>query len=472
MLEKQFYCTYRDHKGDIITEVIMAVSENAANRIVMLKHPLAEIQRTTTEAPKPIPTTKAKKGWMSKAVIGLIGVCVILVCIVLKLMLRLDSVADNKKNAEETNDVVNQDVSKDQYVKAYQHLVSIRTDDASGTGFRAKIGNKIYLYTCFHCIRHSSSIVAKDSVGKRLVLGDLELCYDRDLVRFELPEETEGLELANKEEVCVSADVFGYGDTLGGGVMTQNMGKILAVGAQKIEIDAAVLQGNSGGPVVNEAGRVIGIISSGSVDDTIWAKGTRYENVRKFAERADGGEWECVSYEDFRSVYSFICDTYFMTCELREFSSKVSGLQFSQRIVRPFANNQYYKGDSGYVEEIKGLYDAWNEMADVEDERQKLWDKTNGKVGTMLDENKYYEVVKKRNGLQRRSCVSLPLRMLTFAADELKSIEEPYFAKARQVLLKDIEEVLIPAFNDDSKFSDRLEKQAYEAYQHDYKKAR
>ena len=111
-------------------------------------------------------------------------------------------------------------------------------------------------------------------------------------------------------------------------------------------------------------------------------------------------------------------------------------------------------------------------MADVEDERQKLWDKTNGKVGTMLDENKYYEVVKKRNDLQRHSCVSLPLRILTFAADELKSIEEPYFVKARQVLLKDIEEVLIPAFNAGSKFSNRLEKQAYEAYQHNYEKAR
>ena len=42
----------------------------------------------------------------------------------------------------------------------------------------------------------------------------------------------------------------------------------------------------------------------------------------------------------------------------------------------------------------------------------------------------------------------------------------------RDILLQDIDQVLMPAFMEDGEFYDRMDKRAYEAYQHDYKNAR
>ena len=471
--KRPFTANIKITKGETIVETVCAVSVNSAKRIVMLKHPLAEFLDDPSEKPfqeeSVSGVSSAVKWRANKLEVVLLSGCIILLAVVALLVCKVNQSHDDTECVMEEK--VNT-ISEGQYAHAYRHIVSIRTEDMAGSGFKLKVGKKIYLYTCFHCICQAEEVTVKDSDDKILKLGELELCYERDLVRFELPEETEGFEIAHKEELKVNQEVVAYGDTLGGGVMTQNRGKILAIGNHKLEIDAAVLCGNSGGPVLNAAGRVLGVVSSGSFDDTIWSKDTRYEKVRKFAERADGGEWELVAYDDFRDVYAFLWNVKVMTDELREFSKDTSGLRFSQRLSRPFAYDNLYKGEGGFGANIKALYGAWNDMVDVEDERQKLWNRTNGKVGTRTEENQYYEVVRRRNNLLRRACVNIPLEILQYADEELNAIDTSYFTKLRRALIKDIETILIPAFESENEFSDRLDKQARDAYEHDYKKAR
>ena len=408
MIDKFFYCKYKNQNGDLVVDRVTAASPSAAARIIMLRHPLAQLIGTPTEKhPDEASRREVPKasGVNPKVVYSLLGATIVLLLgLVVIFAFKQNKPQVQVVNAKVEDEDTDHDELEGLYSKVSTYLVSIRSKDASGSGFMVRINNRSYLYTCFHCINHVDEVRAKDSSGKELELGELEICYDRDLVRFELLEETGGLEVARKSDMRINSKVIAYGDALGGGVMTQNKGRILAVGADKIEIDAEVLQGDSGGPVINEAGRVVGVVSSGSIDRSIWAKDTRYEKVRKFAERVDCGDWLAVSYEELRNLYAFLLDTHIMVAELREFSKDTDGLSFSKRIVRPFAHDQLYKGNFGYANEINNIYDTWNDMSKAEDERLRLWDKTNGKVGTRIDENIYFQVKKRRNVLLRQSC--------------------------------------------------------------------
>ena len=334
-----------------------------------------------------------------------------------------------------------------EYSKVLQYLVSVQTTDARGTGFKVVDGGKAYLYTCFHCIIDNTPIVAIDSENKTLDLGRLEMCHGRDLVRFELYNETNGLEIAQGNDVRIGEVVTAYGDALGGGVMTQNRGKILAIGNNKIEIDSSVVQGNSGGPVLDSRGCVIGVVSSGNIDNSVWAKDTRYEKVRRFAERVDNVEWHLSSYDDFREYYAFLNDTIVVLSEIRLFLQEFNVVSFINKLCsthrnysyirycierrnRPFEGSKFYKGQFGYNEQIQKMYDKWNQI---------------------IDEHEYaynhivnYSVDKKCISLFSEAVYYIPLETLRFSLEKLMLHAEPYFNVANGKLINEINDDLWP----------------------------
>ena len=475
-----FYCKYKSCEGNTVIETVDALSSRDAKRQILLKHPLAQfVDEPTTKSPTVVAGTSEKmirnkfggKYWLLiVTVIVVVGLCVLLIGY------RMIYGGDNTSSAKESNKENVKEISQDsvsEYANAYRYLVSVKTEESTGTGFKAKQGKDVYLYTCLHCIMHDKPIVARDSLDERLELEDLELCEGRDIVRFRLPNEHEGFEIATGDDIKIGTQVVAYGDTLGGGVMTQNKGHILAVGSRKIEIDAAVLQGNSGGPVLDSKGKVVGVISSGSVDSTIWSKDTRYENVRKFAERIDVLEWKSVDYEELRDVLAYLNDSYVMIQELRDFFQKTAGRNFTDKLYRPFVNDHAYKGKFGHVEEIKGIYDTWNKMSDEDKVTQQIANEMleAGKKGerlSMATFNRLDDSVNRFNALLRQALVSKPTSALSAVASELRTVELDCFQKSKQLLIDDIETILLPAIANYKKFVSDREQSAKNQYKKTY----
>jgi len=84
------------------------------------------------------------------------------------------------------------------------------------------------------------------------------------------------------------------GNSDGRGVVTEIRGKVIGVGPREIEVDAAFVIGNSGSPVLDRHGRVIGIATylRDCRDDEDWSKAdTRFNGIRRFALRLLGTRW-------------------------------------------------------------------------------------------------------------------------------------------------------------------------------------
>lgn len=177
------------------------------------------------------------------------------------------------------------------YANAIDKMVHVHTEKSIGSGFIVEENSKHFLYTCEHCVLGCKDVHAKLINGNTVKLGKFQVAENRDLARYKISSKIPGFTILPKEDFSLGMRVYAIGDTLGDGVMTFNKGNVLAIGASRIEIDAGVQHGNSGGPIIDENGFVFGVVSSGSLQRDEMTKGTRYDQTRRFAERLDGVKW-------------------------------------------------------------------------------------------------------------------------------------------------------------------------------------
>lgn len=170
-------------------------------------------------------------------------------------------------------------------------VVIIEGDNSVGTGFLVKSGTQLYIYTAAHVISGNNKLTIKNSSGfKYSKFGQMETAVGGDLARIELREAAAGLEIGRGEKaVQINLEIAALGNGGGAGVMAVEHGKILGISGDTIEIDAAIIQGNSGGPVVDVLnGQVLGVATHlTAAKKDIWSEGTRQGDVRRFACRLD-----------------------------------------------------------------------------------------------------------------------------------------------------------------------------------------
>lgn len=138
--------------------------------------------------------------------------------------------------------------------------VAIETDQgASGAGFFA--GQRCYVVTNEHVISGSSSIVVKTSQGRPYLGQVLAEDTKRDLAI--LSTNTPECSKLTFEETnpSVGTEVFAVGNPLGlqGTVTKGIVSAIRTIDVKYIQIDAGLNPGNSGGPLVNKDGKVLGV---------------------------------------------------------------------------------------------------------------------------------------------------------------------------------------------------------------------
>ncbi len=183
-------------------------------------------------------------------------------------------------------------------------VLLINTPDGRGSGFLAQDNGRVFAYTNQHVIAGTplDRIVITSTDGTRYVAEAIEVMPTADLARLRV-NATGGLLIGDPARLEDRVAV--YGNSQGAGVTTLSRGKVLGVSAEQLEVTSEIVPGNSGGPVLNQAGEVVGISTfllrgepasaadrDGKEED--WTlKNTRYAKPRRFALRITRGmDWQ------------------------------------------------------------------------------------------------------------------------------------------------------------------------------------
>lgn len=175
-------------------------------------------------------------------------------------------------------------------------IVVIEGDLGVGTGFVVRENGRNYLYTAAHVLSGNRRLRVKLSDGRTISsFGDFEAAEGADLVRIVIDEEVDHA-LGRASTAGRARDglkVFAAGNADGRGTVGFEPGRVQGVGAESIEIDADVVQGNSGGPILDgdthEALGVVTHLVAARKDQ--WARETRFSEIRRFGCRLDR-EWK------------------------------------------------------------------------------------------------------------------------------------------------------------------------------------
>ena len=172
-------------------------------------------------------------------------------------------------------------------------LVVVTCGDKAGSGFIVRDGGRLYLFTNAHVVR-KGVVIAQRLDGTRMRLGPRDEAVGRDMVRFALEDTSASAFDLAAGVPNIGDPVVVLGNSDGRGVVTEIRGKVIGVGPREIEVDAAFVIGNSGSPVLDRHGRVIGIATylRDCRNDEDWSKtGTRFNGIRRFALRLLGTRW-------------------------------------------------------------------------------------------------------------------------------------------------------------------------------------
>lgn len=143
-------------------------------------------------------------------------------------------------------------------------VVTIRTDNSIGTGFF--VSSDGYLVTNFHVIQGGQNSIEVITYDKDTFDADIVAVDEtRDLALLQIPGTYTSLELAKDNEIQVGKKVIAIGNPLGlSFTVTEGIvSGINRVGpsglAEYVQTDVPLNPGNSGGPLIDTSGKVIGI---------------------------------------------------------------------------------------------------------------------------------------------------------------------------------------------------------------------
>jgi len=178
--------------------------------------------------------------------------------------------------------------------------------DTAGSGFIAKMDGKTYIFTNQHMIMGADRIDFTTVNGETLKPTGVELSIKRDMVRLPIADRADALEISGDAGMGMPLAVFGNSE--GAGVATELYGKVTGVGADRLEVSAEFVSGNSGSPVINKNKEVIGIASYVRFSrPSRMTENTRFENkARRFCYRLTDVQWAPVNWRKYNSAYGML----------------------------------------------------------------------------------------------------------------------------------------------------------------------
>ncbi len=287
-----------------------------------------------------------------------------------------------------------------------ENVALIECKEGRGTGFLLGMDGKTYLVSNEHVVRSVGEIKARLIDGTLLSLGGFSVAADgRDLARFEVlncgntPLKLRTSMPNMNEEVTV------YGNSLGGGVATESKGFVQGVGPLSIETNAEIVHGNSGSPLVDKNGEVVGVAASIEQTDSgkaDWGNlNTRYDGkVRRFAVRFVGVSWKTIlrrEYEEqIRALTDFETFWGYLVPFLVFDSRKVDA---SKLVYNDLTGKDFKVPDTGFDEIMKVVVSAYErrcKRTDRFDERVKGRKEFVHRLTSEINENELSEDAAKK----------------------------------------------------------------------------
>lgn len=179
-----------------------------------------------------------------------------------------------------------------------------------GSGFIAMVDGTPCVVTNQHVVAGAQALNIRNVGGKTFKsLGTWAVSPYQDLAMLgvELDEsERDSLPLElSRETPDIESSLVILGDNGGADVVTMSKGKTQGIGGRKIEFDADVVPGCSGGPILLDGGsfKVCGVVVSVHKDTTTWInEDTRFNKKRRFGERIPPDEeWKNVPWNSYHS---------------------------------------------------------------------------------------------------------------------------------------------------------------------------
>jgi S1-C subfamily serine protease len=189
------------------------------------------------------------------------------------------------------------EVSDEVKKAAITSTVIIRSQGGGGSGFVVEDAGQIFIVTNQHVLLgvDKDDIEISTTGGTKLKPLGLQIVPELDLARIEVKEAPPPLTLG--QTASIDEVVATVGNSLNAGVVTLNFGRIKGIGGTDIEVDCTVVPGQSGGPLINSVGEVLGVTTyslRANKDST--TEGTRYAERRYFAVRLNTDtEWTPVT---------------------------------------------------------------------------------------------------------------------------------------------------------------------------------
>jgi serine protease Do len=155
--------------------------------------------------------------------------------------------------------------------EAIKSVVTVRTNVGQGTGFI--IDSSGYIVTNAHVLSEGTTVYVLDYNQNKINTEFIGYDAELDIALLKIPGTYEFLEFGSSDDVSVGEKVIAIGNPLGlqFSVSEGIVSGINRLGPNNLEAyiqtDAALNPGNSGGPLINKEGYVIGInnfkVSSG-----------------------------------------------------------------------------------------------------------------------------------------------------------------------------------------------------------------
>ena len=150
------------------------------------------------------------------------------------------------------------------YAKAKGAVVTIRTDTGSGTGF--VVGDGTLVLTCWHVVKDADWVRTDETGSRSVAVVGHDSVADVALLRLTKPIRRT-LALRSGAAPPPGTKVYALGTPLGylSSTITEGIvsGKRLMGDVAYLQITAPVSHGSSGGPVLDESGRVVGMVDFG-----------------------------------------------------------------------------------------------------------------------------------------------------------------------------------------------------------------
>ncbi|MBN2164343.1 MAG: trypsin-like peptidase domain-containing protein [Pontiellaceae bacterium] len=234
-----------------------------------------------------------------------------LIVILSVLLLSIHSLAEEKPEKSQEQQ---QKEIKEQFTYSFDdvshNLVIIECETCigktSGSGFIAKADGKTYVFTNQHVIMGADSVSLTTVTGDEIKPKSIELSVERDIARLEIEDRDSALEISKEISMEIPAAVFGNSE--GSGVATALYGTVKNVTSELVEVTAEFVAGNSGSPVLNLAGEVIGIasyvqFSAPSEDDDENTKNGFEKKTRRFCYRLTDVKFAPVNWRFYNEKY-------------------------------------------------------------------------------------------------------------------------------------------------------------------------